>query len=103
MANRVTQGEIFAEGEDGDDGGGDGDGPGGSEEDDGDNGWNENERGEDALPSHRNEILVDVGNGGSIAVGIIAGMTGNKERIRAGKLPALPRRISVRLGVQSLG
>ena len=55
MADGVAQGEIFPEGQDGDDGGGDGDDRSGSEKYETDDDGNENEGGEDALPSHEEE------------------------------------------------
>ena len=55
VADGVAQGEIFPEGEDGDDGGGDSDDGGVGEEDDGDDDGNKNEGGGDAFPSHEKE------------------------------------------------
>ena len=52
VADGVTEGEIFAEGEDGEDGNGDGDSPRWREEDDGDYYGHENKSGEDASASH---------------------------------------------------
>ena len=53
VTDGVAEGEVFPEGEDSDDGGGNGDGPSGCKEDDGNDDGDEDECGEDALPSHR--------------------------------------------------
>jgi len=53
MAYGVAEGEIFTEGEDGDDGGGDGDDRSGSEEDQRDDDGDEDGGSGDAGPGHR--------------------------------------------------
>ena len=53
VADGVAEGEVFPEGEDGEDRDSDGDGPGGGEEDDSDGDGQENESGENASEGHR--------------------------------------------------
>lgn len=55
MADGVAQGEIFPEGEDGDESHGESNDGGGREEDEGDDDGNENEGGEDTFSGHGEE------------------------------------------------
>ena len=81
MADGVAEGEKFAKGEDGDDGGGDSDGPGWSEEDDADDDGDEDERGEDALPSHRERrVLYERSENGYVRKTRIAEKENEKKR-----------------------
>ena len=81
MADGIAEGEVFPEGEDGDDRSGDGDGPGGREEDQGDNDGNEDECGEDALPSHRERrVLYDRSETGYVRKIRIAEKENGKKR-----------------------